>query len=58
MTNRQFLIKELTRYELTCFLDNPEYLEENVEFFLKGGFNAWTDEALQKKYNLFIVEAV
>lgn len=58
MNNRQFLIKELTKYELECFLDNSEYLEENVEFFANGGFSKWTDEALQKKYDLFIAEAV
>jgi hypothetical protein len=58
MIDRQFLIEELTKYELECFLDNPEYLEENVYFFARGGFNAWTDEALQKKYDLFIAEAV
>lgn len=56
MLDRQFLVRELIRYELETLIDNPELLEENIEFFFNSGFSRWTTEALQKKYNLFIKE--
>ena len=61
MLNRQQMIEELTKYELSFLLDIipdtvPSYFDEMVEFFAKGGFNTWTTEALQKKYDLFIKE--
>ena len=58
MPNRNDLIEMLTRYELECLLDNPDKhtLCEVTEFFANGGFNTWTTENLNKKYELFIKE--
>ena len=62
MINRQQMIEELTKYELSFLLDTsdsfPKYFDEVVEFFAKGGFISWSDEKLQKKYDLFIAEEV
>lgn len=57
MLDRKFLVKELIRYELESLIDNPEHLEECTNFFMDGGFSRWTNDALQKKYDLFIKES-
>lgn len=56
MIERKVLVRELIRYELECLIDNPEMLEEYIEFFFNGGFSRWTTDALQKKYDLFVKE--
>jgi len=59
MLNRQELIYELTKYELKWFsqnYDDDQHLWELSDFFAKGGFITWSDESLQKKYELFILE--
>ena len=56
MLDRNFLIRELIRYELQCLIENPDLLEENIEFFFDNGFSKWKTEALQKKYELFVKE--
>ena len=58
MTNREELIDELTKYELEWFSqnDDDQHLWELSDFFAKGGFITWSDESLQKKYELFILE--
>ena len=57
MLDRKFLVKELIRYELESLIDNPKHLEECTNFFMDGGFSRWANDALQKKYDLFIKEA-
>ena len=59
MLNRQELIYELTKHELQWFsqnADDDQHLWDLSDFFAKGGFMAWDDESLQKKYELFILE--
>ena len=56
--DRQKMIESLTEYELGWLLDNSDKhsLAEMSEFFSKGGFNIWTNEELEAKYNFFIAE--
>ena len=56
MLDRKTLIKELIRYELKNLLNDPELFEENINFFFYGGFSRWTNEALQRKYDLQVKE--
>jgi len=58
--NRKELISALTRYEIQWFLDQDDqsYVGEMAEFFADGGFNTWTTEDLQEKYDLQIAEEV
>jgi len=58
MLDRSFLIQELTKYELKWFLDQADdrLLNETMAFFADGGFINWSDEDLNKKYDLFIRE--
>jgi hypothetical protein len=52
MTTRQEKIQTLTDNELTWFLDNgSELLTEVVKFFSEGGFNTYSDEAIDTLYN-------
>ena len=55
---REDLIFELTKYELKYLIENHDKhaIVEVAEFFIKGGFNSWTGEQLEKKYNDFITE--
>ena len=55
---RANLIFELTEYELIYLIENNDKhtIVEVAEFFAKGGFNSWTNEQLEKKYNEFIAE--
>jgi hypothetical protein len=55
---REELIYELTKYELEYFSQNNDQscLMLLAGFFAKGGFITWSDESLQKKYELFIAE--
>lgn len=48
--NREEMIQYLTEYELAWFTQNEDQIKEVTAFFAKGGFNAWTDEQLQKGY--------
>lgn len=48
--NREAIIEYLTEYELAWFTQNEDQIKEVAAFFAKGGFNAWTDEQLQKGY--------
>jgi len=58
--NRENLIFELTEYELIYLIENSDKhtIVEVAEFFANGGFNSWTNEQLEKKYNEFIAEEV
>ena len=58
MLDRNFLIQELTKYELKWFLDQADdrLINETISFFADGGFVNWSDEDLTKKYDLFIKE--
>jgi hypothetical protein len=57
--NRQELIYALTKYELEWFIHNGHpYIKDVTEFFANGGFNIYSDEELQKKYDLDIAEEI
>jgi hypothetical protein len=51
--NRKQMIEELTMFELEYLLSNDDKhtLSEVTDFFAEGGFNTWTDEKLEVKYN-------
>jgi hypothetical protein len=51
--NRKQMIEELTMFELEYLLSNDDKhtLSEMTDFFAEGGFNTWTDEKLEVKYN-------
>jgi hypothetical protein len=54
MTTREEKIFTLTQNEIDWFLGNGEELNlvrEVTEFFAKGGFNIYTDEEINDKYN-------
>ena len=54
MTTREEKIYTLTQNEIDWFLGNGEELNlvrEVTEFFAKGGFNIYTDEEINDKYN-------
>lgn len=54
MTTREEKIFTLTQNEIDWFLGNGEELNlvrEVTEFFAKGGFNTYTDEEIDNKYN-------
>lgn len=54
MTTREEKILVLTRNELDWFLGNAEELNlvnEVISFFSKGGFNIYTDEEINDKYD-------
>jgi len=56
--NRTDLIAYLTNYELEFFRESDSLSNhaETVEFFSDGGYFTWTDEQLQKKYDLLTRE--
>ncbi len=58
MLDRKTMIKDLTQYELKWFLDQADdrLINETISFFADGGFINWSDEDLNKKYDLFIKE--
>jgi N-acetylglutamate synthase-like GNAT family acetyltransferase len=57
--NRQELIYALTKYELEWFIHNGHpWIEDTTKFFADGGFHSYSDEQLQKKYDLDIAEEV
>jgi hypothetical protein len=55
---RDQLIFELTEYELLYLINNDDKhtITEVTEFFASGGFNSWSNKALEEKYTLFIAE--
>jgi hypothetical protein len=53
---REEKILALTRHELMFVIEMPEELEDSVAFFARGGFHAFTDEQLNRKYDLFVAE--
>lgn len=52
---RQDYIEELIRHELEYLISNADRhtIEDVTEFFARGGFSDWSDESLEKQYNLF-----
>ena len=57
--NRQELIYALTKYELEWFIHNGHtWIEVTTKFFADGGFHSYSDEQLQKQYDLDIKEEV
>jgi hypothetical protein len=50
MKTREEMIYELTEHELNYLFDMNGDLEDSVCFFAKGGFYAYTDEALFKQW--------
>jgi hypothetical protein len=50
MTTREEKILAMTRNELVFLIDSPEWLDDTAKFFAGGGFNAYTDEQLDKQY--------
>jgi hypothetical protein len=58
MKTRKEKIDAMTRYELQYLLDNPEWLEDNVLFFAKGGFTTYTDENINQHYQEQIDEGM
>lgn len=58
MLNRNELIYALTVYELEWLISNNDKHNRTyaAEFFARGGFTHWSDEELQKQYDLFIAE--
>jgi hypothetical protein len=55
---REEKILALTRNELVFLIDSPEWLNDTAKFFAEGGFNAYTDEKLNKQYQEAIDEGV
>jgi hypothetical protein len=53
---REEKILALTRHELMFVIEMSEELDDTAEFFARGGFNAFTDEQLNRKYELFLAE--
>lgn len=55
---RPEMIKALTRYELEFIAagNATDDLGDCIEFFVKGGFNAWSDNQLIRKYREDIAE--
>lgn len=57
LPSRDQMITDLTRHELNYLMDNKWEPEEvDVEFFAKGGFTTYTDDALAEKWKLCIAE--
>jgi hypothetical protein len=56
--NREDLIAYLTNYELEFFREHDSLAvhAETMAFFAEGGYFTWTDEQLQKKYDLLTIE--
>jgi hypothetical protein len=55
---RDQLIFELTEYELVYLINNDDKhtITEVTDFFANGGFNSWSNKALEEKYRSFIAE--
>jgi len=56
MKTREEMIFELTKHELEYLFDMNGDFEESVRFFSKGGFFAYTDEALLKQWKFQFTE--
>jgi hypothetical protein len=50
MKTREEMVYELTKHELEYLFDMNGDFEDSVRFFAKGGFCAYTDEALLKQW--------
>jgi hypothetical protein len=50
MKTREEMVYELTKHELEYLFDMNGDFEDSVRFFAKGGFYAYTDEALLKQW--------
>jgi len=53
---RQEMVLALTRYEIEWVFENLEHLDEVAEFFANSGFHKYTNESLQKLYELKLAE--
>lgn len=54
MKTRQEMINDLTEDELRFLVENPDKhnITEIADFFAKGGFNTYTNEALLEVFDL------
>jgi hypothetical protein len=50
------MVKQLTKKELEFLLDNPDWIDHSVSFFIEGGYKQFTDSRIQYMYNRDIVE--
>ena len=50
MVTREEKIKALIKSEFLFLLNNPDCLDLEVDFFLAGGFGAFGDAQIDRKY--------
>ena len=52
------MVEQLTKRELEFLIDNPEWMDHSVNFFLQGGYKQYTDSKIEYMYNRDIGEEV
>jgi hypothetical protein len=50
------MVKQLTKRELEFLLNNPDWIDHSVNFFLEGGYKQFSDSRIQFMYNRDIAE--
>jgi hypothetical protein len=55
MTTEEMVL-QLTKKELEFLVDHPEQIDNSARFFLQGGYNQYSDSAIQFMYNRDIAE--
>jgi len=56
MTTRKEMILALTKNELVFAIENPDKLNDVVQFFANGGFSTYKPDHLNQQYVLQIKE--
>lgn len=56
MITREEMIKSLIKNELNWLIQNPEFVDDVSEFFIKGGFNHLDDDHLKNHYDSIYLE--
>lgn len=56
MKTREEMVYELTKHELEYLFDINGDFDDVVNFFANGGFNAYRDKELQKKWEFLFTD--
>ena len=56
MKTREEMVYELTKHELEYLFDMNGDFDDVVHFFAGGGFNAYKDKELQKKWEFLFTD--
>lgn len=51
-------VRALMKREFQFLIDNPDMIDKEVEFFLNGGFFAYSEDQIDQKFSEDIQDAI